>query len=276
MLPSLNISKMNQILAALIFFTRLPFWKIKEVPQECFKHVVNYWSFSGWLTGGMMALIFWGASTILPHGVAVILALTSRLLITGALHEDGLADFFDGFGGGTNRESTLRIMKDSHIGSYGVIGLIFYFLLLLQMRNLPLNFLCILVFCGDCWCKFCASQLINCLPYARKEEDSKAKVVYNRMSCQELISAFICGLLPFVLLLPVKMWPAILFPLLAFVLLCHLMKRRLQGYTGDCCGAAFLLCELAFYIGSLVLVYVYAGFGIDFLTDFVSVPFYFH
>ena len=65
---------MNQILAALIFFTRLPFWKIKEVPQECFKHVVNYWSFSGWLTGGMMALIFWGASTILPHGVAVLLA----------------------------------------------------------------------------------------------------------------------------------------------------------------------------------------------------------
>ena len=58
---------MNQILAALIFFTRLPFWKIKEVPQECFKHVVSYWSFSGWLTGGMMALIFWGASTILPH-----------------------------------------------------------------------------------------------------------------------------------------------------------------------------------------------------------------
>ena len=267
---------MNQILAALIFFTRLPFWKIKEVPQECFKHVVSYWSFSGWLTGGMMALIFWGASTILPHGVAVILALTSRLLITGALHEDGLADFFDGFGGGTNRESTLRIMKDSHIGSYGVIGLIFYFLLLLQMRNLPLNFLCILVFCGDCWCKFCASQLINCLPYARKEEDSKAKVVYNRMSRQELISAFICGLLPFVLLLPVKMWPATLFPLLAFVLLCRLIKRRLQGYTGDCCGAAFLLCELAFYIGSLVLVYIYAGFGIDFLTDFVSVPFYFH
>ena len=84
--------------------------------------------------------------------------------------------------------------------------------------NLPLNFLCILVFCGDCWCKFCASQLINCLPYARKEEDSKAKVVYNRMSRQELISAFICGLLPFVLLLPVKMWPATLFPLLAFVL----------------------------------------------------------
>ena len=44
---------MNQILAAFIFFTRLPFWKIKSVPDECFKHVVSYWSFSGWLTGGI-------------------------------------------------------------------------------------------------------------------------------------------------------------------------------------------------------------------------------
>ena len=85
------------------------------------------------------------------------------------------------------------------------------------------------------------------------------------MSRQELISAFICGLLPFVLLLPVKMWPATLFPLLAFVLLCRLMKRRLQGYTGDCCGAAFLLCELAFYIGSLCIgIISIAGFGIRF------------
>ena len=239
------------ILAAFIFFTRLPFWKIREVPAECFKHVVPYWPLTGWLTGGIMAGTLWLTGQILPVSLAWIIAIITR-------------------------ERTLAIMKDSHIGSYGVIGLIFYFLLLLQMRNLPLNFLCILVFCGDCWCKFCASQLINCLPYARKEEDSKAKVVYNRMSRLELISAFICGLLPFILLLPVKMWPATLFPLLAFVLLCRLMKRRLQGYTGDCCGAAFLLCELAFYIGSLVLVYVYAGFGIDFLTDFVSVPFYFH
>ena len=171
---------MNQILAALIFFTRLPFWKIKEVPQECFKHVVNYWSFSGWLTGGMMALIFWGASTILPHGVAVILALTSRLLITGALHEDGLADFFDGFGGGTNRESTLRIMKDSHIGSYGVLGLILYYLLSFSLLvSLPAPVIPWVLCVADPFCKFVCSFMLLFLPYARKEEESKAKVVYT-------------------------------------------------------------------------------------------------
>ena len=43
------------ILAAFIFFTRLPFWRIREVPAECFKHVVPYWPLSGWLTGGIMA-----------------------------------------------------------------------------------------------------------------------------------------------------------------------------------------------------------------------------
>ena len=246
---------MNNILASFIFFTRLPVWKIKEVPAECFKHVVPYWPLTGWLTGGLMAGALWLSGQILPVSIAWIIAVIVRLLVTGCLHEDGLADFLDGFGGGTTRERTLAIMKDSHIGSYGVIGLIFYFLLLLQMRNLP---------------------LINYLPYARKEEDSKAKVVYNRMSRKELISAFVCGLIPFVLLLPIRMWPATLFPLLTFALLCRLMKRRLQGYTGDCCGAAFLLCELSFYIGSLIMVYIYAGYGIDFLTKYVSVPFYFH
>lgn len=49
---------MNRILAAFMFFTRLPFWRIKQVPAECFKHVVNYWSFAGWLTGGIMAGVY--------------------------------------------------------------------------------------------------------------------------------------------------------------------------------------------------------------------------
>lgn len=242
------------ILAAFIFFTRLPFWKIKEVPAECFKHVVPYWPLAGWLTGGIMAGTLWLAGQILPISIAWVMAVIARLLVTGCLHEDGLADFLDGFGATTTRERTLAIMKDSHIGSYGVIGLIIYFLLLSQLSFLPLHLLCILVFCGDCWSKFCASQLINYLPYARKEEDSKAKVIYNRMNWHELLTAFICGLLPLIVLLPVKLWAATLFPLLTFVLLCRLMKHRLQGYTGDCCGAAFLLCELSFYIGSVILI----------------------
>lgn len=63
-------------------------------------------------------------------------------------------------------------MKDSQIGSYGVIGLIVYFLLLfLLLENLPLKLICVLVICGDCWSKFCASQIINyCLMHGKKKK----------------------------------------------------------------------------------------------------------
>ena len=163
-------------------------------------------------------------------------------------------------------------MKDSQIGSYGVIGLIGYFLLLfLLLENLPLKLICALVICGDCWSKFCASQIINYLPYARKEEDSKAKVVYDRMTWQELLTGFICGLLPIVLFLPIDFWPVTICPILTFIFLYRLMKRRLQGYTGDCCGAAFLLCELSFYLGAVILLYAHIRYGNpDFINAYLK------
>ena len=242
------------LLAAFIFFTRLPLWRLKEVPSECFKYVVPYWPYVGWLTGGIMAGTIWIGTQIMPVSLAWILALGLRLLITGCLHEDGLADFFDGFGGGTTRERTLIIMKDSHIGTYGVIGLIIYFLLMIQLIHLPVPMLCMLVFCGDCWGKFCASQLTNILPYARKEEESKAKVVYNRMSGTEICFNLIGGLLPSLIFLPISLWISWFASLLALVFLVRLMKRRIQGYTGDCCGTTFLICELAFYLCCIIIL----------------------
>ena len=241
-------------LAALIFFTRLPFWKIREVSAECFKHVVPYWPLVGWLTGSIMAGVLWLAAQVLPLPVAWLLAILSRLLVTGCLHEDGLADFFDGFGGGTTRERILAIMKDSHIGTYGVVGLIFYFLLFWQLPSrLPLSVLCALALCCDCWSKFCASQIINYLPYARPEAESKAKVVYSGMNRGELITAFVSGILPLLFLLPLRLWPATVVPMFVCLLLCRFLKKKLQGYTGDCCGAMFLLCEISFYLCAVIL-----------------------
>ena len=152
---------MNNLLAALMFFTRLPFWRICTVPSECFRHVVSYWSLCGWLTGGVMALSFWVFSTWFPLPVAVLLALCTRLFLTGALHEDGLADFFDGFGGGRDREGILRIMKDSHIGSYGVLGLILYYLLSFSLlASLPAAVIPWVLCVADPFCKFVCSFML--------------------------------------------------------------------------------------------------------------------
>lgn len=245
---------MMNLLAAFVFFTRLPFWRICPVPADSFKHVVPRWPVVGWLTGGVMAATLWLGSHFLPLNLAWLVAILSRILITGALHEDGLADFSDGFGGGTSRRRTLEIMKDSHIGTYGVLGLVFYLLFLWQVPfSLPLPLLCTVAFCGDVWSKGCAAQLINVLPYARTEADSKAKVVYGRMSGWEFTLCLLAAALPLVLLLPLKLWWAAVVPLLVFVLLWRMMRRRLQGYTGDCCGATFLLCELSFYFAVVLL-----------------------
>ena len=248
-----------RLLAALTFFTRLPFWRIRQIPSDAFQRVVPLWPLAGWLTGGLMALALWLASQVMPLTLAWIVALIVRLLLTGCLHEDGLADFIDGLGGGTSREQRLAIMKDSHIGTYGVIGLIVYFSLMLQLPGtLSREALILTVLCADPFAKCCAAQLINLLPYARTGEEAKSKTVYNRMKWHEAVFCTLAGLAPAALLTFLLHWIPLCFcwllliPVVVMILLALLMKRKIQGYTGDCCGATFLLCELSLYMAVLI------------------------
>lgn len=245
---------MLRILAAFIFFTRLPFWRVAEVPAEYFKNIVSHWALAGWLTAGLSVLVLYASSLILPVGVTVLLAIITRLLVTGCLHEDGLADFFDGFGGGTSRERILAIMKDSHIGSYGVIGLILYFgLLYTLLSSLPVAIAGSAILAGDPFSKGVAGMIINRLPYARKEEEAKNKTVYSRMTAGEYTFCLFSALTPLLWLPKPVYFLAALFPVIVFYILTTLMKNKIQGYTGDCCGATFLLCELSFYLGITVI-----------------------
>lgn len=249
---------MKNIAAALTFFTRLPFWRLKafQVSAEYYSQVINYWAVVGWLTGGVMAASLWLIAQVLPYTIAIVFALLSRVLITGALHEDGLADFLDGFGGGNTKERTLEIMKDSHIGTYGVIGLVFYFLILFTLfSQLSLNLACLTILIADPLCKYISSQITLFLPYARTAESSKSKTVYKRMSVKTYIISFFFGLIPLLLIPNISWLLAIVLPIATFIALILIMKKKLQGYTGDCCGATFLLCELSFYVGVIIISY---------------------
>ena len=238
--------------AALIFFTRLPFWRIYQPPQSSYRSVVEYWPLAGWLTGGAMAAMLYFGSMVLPWAVAVVAAIVVRLLITGALHEDGLADFMDGFGGGGNRERILAIMKDSHIGTYGVLGLILYMMLLgTTLYSLPPMVAALTVLGADPFSKMVSSQLINMLPYARREEEAKNKTVYRKPSLAAGLSLTVQGLLPIALMIwmtGISWYLVIAVPALVMYFLYLLMLHKIQGYTGDCCGAVCLLVELAVYL----------------------------
>ena len=252
----------DDIFAALMFFTRLPWWKLRRVPADSFKRIVGYWPIAGWVTGGVMTAIYGIALFFhLPVVLAILLVFTGRLLLTGALHEDGLADFFDGFGGGRSREQVLTIMKDSHIGTYGVLALVVYVALWVtstvslaqRSANLPI----VLLLFADVWSKWSASQIVNLLPYARNEEDCKIKKVYDRMSARTFTVGLLFALVPMlgcVLFLKetpyMALWICVTasVPNSVMVWLVQYMRRRIGGYTGDCCGATFLLCELSYFI----------------------------
>lgn len=239
----------DRIWASFIFFTRLPFWRLHEPPQACYKTVVEHWPLVGWLTGGVMAAILYFGSMVMPYLVAVIVAIVVRMLVTGALHEDGLADFLDGFGGGgRDRQRILDIMKDSRIGTYGVLGLVCYELLLgATLFSLAPEMAAFTILAADPFSKMVTSQLVMMLPYARKEEDAKSKTVYRKMEWKAGVSLAIQGLLPMTgfLFLTRLPWTMIIFlPCLVMYFLYLLIRQRLQGYTGDCCGAVCLLVEL--------------------------------
>ncbi|WP_036876545.1 adenosylcobinamide-GDP ribazoletransferase [Xylanibacter oryzae] len=265
---SLNTSKWyDNIWAALIFFTRLPFWRLHQPPKDCFKTVVEHWPLVGWLTGGIMAAVLYFSSMIFPYPIAVLLAISVRLLITGALHEDGLTDFFDGFGGGgNNRQCILDIMKDSRIGTYGVVGIIMYGLLLFfSLSSMPVRLASFVIIAADPFSKMVAGQIIMMMPYARTEEEAKAKVVYRNINIKAGISLAVQGLLPLALLFylePALMlvnWQWIIFvPCLVMYFLYLMIWRKLRGYTGDCCGALFLLIELSFYLTIVMLITINA------------------
>ena len=243
----------DHLWAAFIFFTRLPLWRWHEPPQACYKSVVEHWPLTGWLTGGLMAATLWIGSHYLPYLIAVLLAIVVRLLVTGALHEDGLADFLDGFGGGGHdRERILVIMKDSHIGTYGVLGLIIYeMLLVVALYSLPPTLAALTILAADPYAKMVTAQLIMMMPYARKEEEAKNKTVYRKMDWKAGVFLAIQGLLPMVgyLWWTGIRWELLIFlPCLVMYLLYLLIWNRLRGYTGDCCGAVCLLVELTVYL----------------------------
>ena len=200
-----------------------------------------------------MGLIIYFGSLALPYSVTVLLAIAVRLLITGALHEDGLADFFDGFGGGgNNRQRILDIMKDSRIGTYGVIGLLLYHLLLAAtLLSLTPTMAALTILAASPYARMVTAQLIMMMPYARREEDAKAKTVYRKMDWRAGVGLAIQGLLPMGVYLWYTglPWDLVIFlPCVVMYFLYLLIWNKLRGYTGDCCGAVCLLVELAVYL----------------------------
>lgn len=234
-------------------YTRLPMWRLTQLEQEDYASGVQWWPMVGFITGGLMGLVVWALADLLPQSVIVILALACRLLLTGAFHEDGLGDFFDGFGGGRTRERVLEIMKDSHVGSYAIVGYMVYYLLLVAVLSyMPSSILPFLMPAADVCGRFCSLQQVHFLPYARSQATSKTGVVYQgSLKVWSILALLMAvGLIAEIHLMEIL--PYLIAPI---VLSLWYVRRRIGGYTGDTLGAIYLLSELSIYLLALIITY---------------------
>lgn len=237
--------QLKLFLLALSFYTRVPCPKnldYTQLPQACV-----YLPLIGWLVGGVAAATYAVAELVWPQATAVIFALLSGVIMTGAFHEDGFTDVCDGFGGGYGKQRILEIMHDSQIGTYGALGLLILVLLKLSLlAALPSSALPAVLFAGHSISRLPPLLLMYAYVYARQEQ-SKGRAAIFKPVRTDLCFAASFAILP-CLLLPKILLAAVLSIVLGNWLLGRYFYRHIGGYTGDCLGASQQLAELVYYL----------------------------
>jgi adenosylcobinamide-GDP ribazoletransferase len=242
--------QLHIFLNAIMFYTRIPVPTNLPYSDEILNRSTRYFPFIGWIVGGIGAAVFYGLQFVFPPELAILLSMLATIFVTGAFHEDGFADFCDGFGGGYTKEKILTIMKDSRIGTYGSIGLIgmltakFMSLHSIEVSQIPL-----MLFAGHSLSRLMPILVIYSSEYSRDDATSKSKPIGKKGKGIDFMLTFFFGL-AFLVYLPLTYSLAILPILLitTFVFKSY-TTRKIGGYTGDCLGALQQISEVIFYLG---------------------------
>lgn len=240
---------------ALMFFTRIPVPKNSNHSEDYLNSATKHLPLIGWLVGGISALVYFGSSYVLPQSISIILSMIASIIVTGAFHEDGFADVCDGFGGGWTKEKILTIMKDSRVGAFGVIGMIFMLLLkYTSLNEIHSSYIAPMIVSGHVFSRLMAVCFIFFYSYARDDASSKTKPLGKKLKTPEMLFAIITGLLPF-LMLKQPLFLIIIIPVtITFVLFARYIVKWIGGFTGDCLGAMQQLTELVFYISAVGII----------------------
>ncbi|WP_159521335.1 adenosylcobinamide-GDP ribazoletransferase [Sunxiuqinia indica] len=247
--------QLNLFLTAVMFYTRIPVPRALGFSNERLNRSTRYFPLIGWIVGGIGATVFYGLNLLLPAEVAVFISMLATIFVTGAFHEDGFADFCDGFGGGYTREKIFTIMKDSRIGTYGTVGLIGMLgTKFLALQALPPLMIPLVLVAAHAFSRIMPVVVIFTSWYSREDELSKTKPIGKKGKWSDLLLALIVGLLP-AAFLPWQLM-AVVLPLSLFItfLFKKYIERKIGGYTGDCLGALQQIVEVVFYLTLLALV----------------------
>ena len=260
---------LRHFLLALQYFTRIPLHG-RATAWVGFSPAMQSASMAhfpgvGWVIGGIAASSFYLFSLALPSAssapwVAVTLSTILTVLLTGAFHEDGLADLADGLGGMVSRERALEIMKDSRIGSYGTMALVLALslkmALLTLLAQVDIALAAWALFAGHVCSRLMPLFLVALLPNVGADATSKSRPLTRNIGAAALCVAGFWTALALLFTQwgrPGFFWIwAVVGCMLAWLMMWRLLCQRLQGYTGDALGATQQVCELAFYLGLLL------------------------
>ena len=248
-------AELPAFLLAVQFLTRLRLPIEVEFTPAAQAASPRWYAGAGVLIGVITGVLYWGSALVFPPLLAVLISTAGGLLVTGALHEDGFADACDGLGGMRPRERVLEIMRDSRIGTYGVLGLgMMLATKVASLTAMPVHAVPFVLIAGHATSR--ASMLWVMASSDDVRAQGAASNVASGLDQRAVVTGLVTAAVAVVPLLFVLPFMALL---LALAGLCaghyamrHRYERRLGGYTGDCLGAVQQCSEIGFYLGVVI------------------------
>src|SRR3984885_192749 len=247
------------------FMNALRFMTIVPVPSsdaaiapDWLSRCARYFPVVGIAIGLASAVVLLLADRIWSPVVASLLAVATSIAITGALHEDGLADTADGLGGGASVEKRLAIMKDSRIGTYGTLALAFSLSLrVTALADMPAWTAAAALMSAHAAARVTPLLVMNALPYAGDTAAMKVSYIEAPVSAHDRTFAFVvvlCALLPLAFVSVLSVVAGLLLGAALAAAAPLWARQRINGYTGDILGAIEQMFEIGFLLGVVAVV----------------------
>ncbi|MDI2113178.1 adenosylcobinamide-GDP ribazoletransferase [Commensalibacter nepenthis] len=241
----------------LSFFSRLPVqWLYRSDFPFSFGRAIWTWPLVSLILGSMNGIFFFTTSYYFPSSwIIAFLTIGFQLLLTGGLHEDGLADMADGFGGGKDKKHKLSIMRDSRLGTYGVLTLLIIlglqasslaFLVQYSYKAIPILIITAIL-----------SRMSILLPIYISQparDDGLASTLKNTALPSTIIATLVTLIVTFLLAPPICAIAYILLAIIITIGISLLSYRHIQGYTGDILGAIQVFVATGILVFSTIFI----------------------
>jgi adenosylcobinamide-GDP ribazoletransferase len=245
--------------AAFTFLTRVPVYRVVPHDADDLAGAAAYFPIVGLVVGLVGSVVYAIGVFVWLVPLAIVLCVAATVLLTGAFHEDALADAFDGFGGGWDATQVLAIMKDSRVGSYALIGV-----LLVVLAKLAALWSIADAAAGTTWAvcqaliaahvtgRWSSVALLSWQPYVRPIDPtartSAGRAATYAVTRAQVMAATIVTAVVLAVAVRMRAVPVIAIALVVTWCAGRYFHRRIGGVTGDALGAANQIVEVCVYL----------------------------